>query len=280
MSNPGSSLAELCHLLRIPAPLEDCPGEPAFLHRRVKANAHLVCAGEAFDSLFVLANGFMKASLIGTCGSEQVTAFPVKGDLLGVDALSIDRHVTGIVALTDCEVVILPMSRIAQLGHDHPGLARSLLRLIAGELVREQAMVATLSMPSAEARVAHFLIEQGQRMKALGYSAREFVLRMTRRDIGSYLSLQLETVSRTFSAMARAGLIDVERRSVRLVDFEGLCALDSFAHGERSARASTVKPISWRTGDRPARAAPLRRVAAPAYSRAGVKRAMESVAQA
>lgn len=248
MSITSSSLADLCRLLGIPQPAGDLSAEAPFQHRRVRAGAYLAWAGQTFEALHVLNTGFMKASLIGASGAEQVTAFPIKGDLLGVDGLSIDSHVTGLVALTDCDVVILPMGRIAQIGHDHPEIGRSLLRLIARELVREQSMLATLSLPSAEARVAHFLVEQGQRMKEIGYSAREYVLRMTRRDIGSYLSLQLETVSRTLSSLAREGLIEVERRSIRLKDLDALVALDSFAQAPVARRPPIVAPARTPVG--------------------------------
>ncbi|MGE0311676.1 MAG: Crp/Fnr family transcriptional regulator [Lautropia sp.] len=252
----SSSLVELCRLLKIAEPTADTRPEPAFPHRRVRAGVHLVCAGQPFESLYVLNAGFMKASLIGASGAEQVTAFPIRGDLIGADGLSADRHPTGVVALTDCDVVVLPMNRIARIGHEHPEIARSLLRLIAGELVREQTMVATLSMPSAEARVAHFLVEHGQRMKSLGFSDRAFELRMTRRDIGSYLSLQLETVSRTFSAFARGGLIAVDRRSIRLLDVEALRALDGFARSP-VARAPVRPSVAVPAGQ--ARAVPVER---------------------
>ncbi len=260
MSIHSSSLTDLCRLLGIPPPNGDVSNEPCFQHRRVRAGAHLVSAGQVFESLYVLNGGFMKASLFGASGSEQVTAFPIRGDLLGADALSIDRHATGLVALTECDVVVLPMHRVAAIGGEHPELGRSLLRLIAGELVREQSMVATLSMPSAEARVAHFLLEQGERMKSIGFSSRAFVLRMTRRDIGSYLSLQLETVSRTFSALARAGLIEVDRRSIRLVDPWALRALDGFSQAPLPVQAACPAAVHGLASPIVARAAPSARL--------------------
>lgn len=242
----SSSLADLRRLLGIAVPECDLPSQLRFAHRRVRAGAHLVSAGQSFESLHVLNSGFMKASLISACGIERVTSFPVKGELLGVDALSADRHVTSLIALTDCDALILPMDLVAQAGRDHPGFGRSLLRLIGSELVREQSMVATVSMPSAEARVAHFLLETGRRMSSIGYSGHEFLLRMTRRDVGNYLSLQVETVSRVLSALAGRGLIVVERRWVRLNDLDGLRALDACGP-DPSMQMSVARPAgeSW-----------------------------------
>src|SRR5205085_9452834 len=95
-------------------------------------------------------------------------------------------------------------------------------RLMSGEIVREHSLMVLLGSMNAEERLAAFLLTVSQRMKARGYSATEFHLRMTRAEIGSYLGMKLETVSRTFSAFQQQGLLEVDKKHVRIVDLAGL----------------------------------------------------------
>ena len=126
------------------------------------------------------------------------------------------------IALESCHVIIVPFVRIAGLGPRIPGIERLIYSLFNRELVHRQNMVRLLGMLNAEARVAAFLLDLSERSGRLGCSRSSFVLRMTRQELGSYLGIKLETVSRALSAFAAAGLMDVSRREVVLNDVEEL----------------------------------------------------------
>lgn len=228
-----SSLADVCALLGIPVPAGDSALTPVFPLRRVRAGTHLIHGGQAFDALYVVKVGFLKSSLIGACGTENPIAFPISGDLIGTDALTSGTHPGETIALTDCEIVVLPVEDASRIMTRHKALAGTFLRALARELEREQSVIGMLRMHSPEARLSHFLLEHGQSMKSIGFSDREFLLPMTRRDIGNYLSLRLETVSRTFALMAKLGLLMVKRRWIRIIDIGRLRELDHFAYRPR-----------------------------------------------
>lgn len=218
-----SSLKELCSLVGIAVEID--LEEVAFQHMQFKAGQRIFTIGQPFDMLYVVYSGFLKTVLIDEQGHEQVLAFPMKGDVLGIDGIHGKRYATEVVALTTCEVLILPFKTLTALGKSDYALEAAFHSVMCRELVREQNMVATLSALQAEARIARFLVQLSERFSALGYSASRFTLRMTRSDIGSYLGLTLETVSRTLSAMDAAGLIAVDIRTLVIKDLEALRTL-------------------------------------------------------
>jgi CRP/FNR family transcriptional regulator, anaerobic regulatory protein len=216
----SSSLSDVCSLLNIPNIGIDT--DVQFQRRRVKAGQWLYASNEKFDSIFVVYSGFLKTLILDEAGNEQILDFPLKGDLLGIDGLHTEHYASSAVALTDCELVVIPFRDLAALTRDHVTLESWLYRAISRELVREYSVVGLLGTLGAEARVARFLISLSERFKRLGYSAVEFNLRMTRQEIGSYLGLTLETVSRSLSALQATGLISINQRAVSLHDIDGL----------------------------------------------------------
>jgi CRP/FNR family transcriptional regulator len=140
------------------------------------------------------------------------------GEIIGTDGIGNDSHGCQAVALEDTEVCALPFERIEALGRQNVGFQRNLYRLLSREIARERMVMLLLGTMHAEQRLAAFLLDLSQRYQALGYSSCEFVLRMTREEIGSYLGLKLETVSRLFSRFQREGLLQVEGRVVKLLD--------------------------------------------------------------
>ena len=216
--NLWSNLREVCDLLHIAAPASSAEEEILFQHVRFKAGQRVHTIGQNFDTLYIVNSGFLKTVLIDEYGNEQVLSFPMKGDLLGIDGIHTQHHASEAVALSDCDVILLPYKAFTALGHTYAELEHAMFSVMSRELVREQLMIGMLSALSAEAKVARFLTNLGDRFSQLGYSGRSFNLRMTRHEIGSYLGLTLETVSRTLSAFNELGLISVEQREICLLD--------------------------------------------------------------
>ncbi|HYD60458.1 MAG TPA: helix-turn-helix domain-containing protein [Noviherbaspirillum sp.] len=218
-----SSLSDVAKLLGIPAFVKDC--DTLFQHIQYKAGQRIHTIGQPFDMLYVVYSGFLKSVIIDDSGYEQVVAFPMKGDLLGVDAIHGNVHATEVVALTPCELILIPFKTLTALGKAQPDLEVALYGVMGRELAREQSLISALGSLGAEARVARFLTFMSSRFEEMGYSGKQFNLRMTREEIGNYLGLTLETISRTLSAFAAAGLISVELRNVILHDIPALKTL-------------------------------------------------------
>lgn len=218
-----SSLQEVCTLLGIHerAGSDDLQ----FQHMQFKAGQRLHTIGQPFDMLFVVNSGFLKSVMIDESGNEQVLGFPMKGDLIGIDGIHSKHYNTETVALTTCEVILVPFKLLSSLGRTNPEVEAAFFGVMSRELIREQGMISAIGALSAEARVARFLASMSDRFSALGYSGTQFNLRMTRQEIGSYLGLTLETVSRTLSAFHAAGLITVEQRSIEIRDIKSLRTL-------------------------------------------------------
>lgn len=186
--------------------------------RRVKKGANLFHSGESFKSLFAVRSGFFKTCINIDDGRDQITGFQAPGELLGLDGVAAGKHGVDAIALEDSEVCILPYTDLERIARDFPPLQHQLHRVMSRELIRDNGVMLLLGSMKAEERVAAFLLNISQRYKRLGYSAEEFILRMTRQEIGSYLGLKLETVSRAFSKFQEKGLISVQGKSVKILD--------------------------------------------------------------
>ena len=220
-----SNLKELCELLRIPATSSVNDEEFLFQHVQFKTGQRIHTIGQPFDTLFIVHSGFLKTVLIDEFGNEQVLSFPMKGDLFGVDGIHTKRYASEAVALSNCDLILLPFKKFIALGRTHSELEHAMYSVMSRELVREQGMVSMLGALSAEARVARFLVSLSERFSEMGYSSKLFNLHMTRNEIGSYLGLTLETVSRTLSAFNEFGLITVDQRSIGIKDIDSLRTL-------------------------------------------------------
>jgi CRP/FNR family transcriptional regulator len=219
-----SNLKEVCDLLHIPACAVSSE-ELLFQHVQFKTGQRIHTIGQPFDTLYIVNSGFLKTVLIDEFGNEQVLSFPMKGDLLGVDGIHTRHYASEAVALSDCDLILLPFKKLTALGRIHLELENMMYGVMSRELVREQAMIGMLGALSAEARVARFLIALSERFAQMGYSSKLFNLRMTRHEIGSYLGLTLETVSRTLSAFNEIGLITVDQRTIGIKDPDALKSL-------------------------------------------------------
>ena len=190
--------------------------------RSFRRGDYLYRSGDAFDSLYAVRSGFFKTQVLHEDGREQVTGFQMAGEIIGMDAISNDVHTCDAVALEDSEVCELPFNRLEALSRELPTLQRHLHKIMSREIVRENGILLLLGSMRAEERLAAFLLNLSQRFAARGYSPTAFQLRMTRQEIGNYLGLKLETVSRTLSHFQEAGLIRIRNKAVEILDLQRL----------------------------------------------------------
>ena len=213
-------------------PLSALPAEVAMIvtqvaacKQRVRQGEFLFRSGGPFNALFVVRAGMFKTILIDSEGREQVTGFHMTGEVLGLDGIETEHCQSSAVALEDSEVWEIPFSLLEALCRQDRAMQRMFHRLMSREIQRDDLMMLLLGSMSAEERLAAFLVNLSQRLTERGYSPVRFVLRMSRREIGSYLGLTLETVSRVFSRFQRDGLVRAELKAVELKDLERLRAM-------------------------------------------------------
>jgi CRP/FNR family transcriptional regulator, anaerobic regulatory protein len=190
--------------------------------RTVPRGETLFRSGDAFQSLYAVRTGFFKTCISSEDGRDQVTGFQMAGELLGLDGISGDRHACDAVALEDSQVCIIPYGQLEELSRDFTELQHQFHKIMSREIVRDHGVMLLLGSMRAEERLAAFLLNLTQRLQARGFSASSLILRMTREEIGSYLGLKLETVSRTFSKFQDEGLLDVKQRQISIIDPAGL----------------------------------------------------------
>jgi CRP/FNR family transcriptional regulator len=193
-----------------------------YTRRRVKRGENIYRAGDGFNSLYAIRSGFFKTNVILEDGRDQVTGFHMPGEILGLDGIGTESHTCNAHALEDGEVCVIPFSRLEEVSREVRNLQHQFHKVMSREIVRDQGVMMLLGTMRAEERLAAFLINLSQRFVARGYSPSEFHLRMTREEIGSYLGLKLETVSRIFSKFQEQGLISVQQKHIRILDTNGL----------------------------------------------------------
>ncbi len=193
-----------------------------FGRRRIKASQTLYNEGNAFQFIYAVRSGTFKSSLVTADGREQVSGFHVAGELMGLDGVAHGKHASSAIALEDSEICAIPYAHLTEMAAGSSAMQHSFSRLLSREIVRDHTLLLLLGSMNADERLAAFLLNLSKRLKSLGYSESDFHLRMSRAEIGSYLGLKLETVSRTFSAFQEQGLLEVDKRHIRIVDLEGL----------------------------------------------------------
>ncbi|MGH8030510.1 MAG: cyclic nucleotide-binding domain-containing protein [Arenimonas sp.] len=190
--------------------------------RLLKPRQHVFRAGQPRHALYLVHSGVFKTSVASEDGRERITGFRLRGDLLGLDSLDMPTHACDAVALDVGEVWELP---VEQLRRAIPDFEARLTAALAGEIRRDWAWMLAVSTLNAEQRVVAFLLDLADRLAALGFSPSRMLLRMTRADLGNFLSLQLETVVRALSHLQATGLIVIDGREIRIEDDRGLRAL-------------------------------------------------------
>lgn len=184
---------------------------------KLKKGDALYRAGDAFQSLYAIRLGSLKTTVLAEDGREQVSGYHMLGDIVGLDGIGTERHGCQAVALEDTEICVLPFERLEDLARAVPQLQHNLHLFLSREISRDHNVMLLLGSMRAEERLAVFLLNLADRYRRRGYSSTEFVLRMTREEIGSHLGLKLETVSRLFSRFHEDGLIQVQGRAIKIV---------------------------------------------------------------
>jgi CRP/FNR family transcriptional regulator len=190
--------------------------------RKIKRQQHLYRSGDPFEAIYAIRAGSFKTDVILEDGRDQVTGFQMTGEVLGLDGISGEQHSCNAIALEDSEVCVIPFSRLEELSRQVESLQHQFHKIMSREIVRDHGVMMLLGSMRAEERLAAFLLNMSQRFTARGFSPSEFHLRMTRDEIGSYLGLKLETVSRAFSRFQDEGLVAVQQKHIRILDTPGL----------------------------------------------------------
>ena len=216
------NLRELCLPVGLTSEQMERVDDVVTVRRKIKRGGTLFRNGEPFTSLFAIRTGFFKTCVATEDGRDQVTGFQMAGEIIGLDGIVHDHHSCDAVALEDAEVCVMPFDRIEEISREVNALQHHVHKIMSREIVREHGVMLLLGSMRAEERLAAFLLNLVQRLHARGFSQTELVLRMTREEIGSYLGLKLETVSRTFSKFVEEGIVEVKQRHVRILDAEAL----------------------------------------------------------
>ncbi len=216
------NLRELCMPMQLNQEELQRIDEVVATRRPIKRGATLFRSGEKFTSLYAIRTGFFKTVISTDDGREQVTGFQMAGEVIGLDGIVNDVHTCDAVALEDAEVCVMPFDRLEELSREVNALQHHVHKIMSREIVREHGVMLLLGSMRAEERVAAFLLNLVKRLHARGFSRSELVLRMTREEIGSYLGLKLETVSRTFSKFVDEEIVEVKQRHLRIIDADAL----------------------------------------------------------
>ncbi|MFC5474491.1 fumarate/nitrate reduction transcriptional regulator Fnr [Paraherbaspirillum soli] len=221
----GCSMHQLC----LPMGLDDADinrlDQIIGRRRRVLRDENLYRMEDPFRNLYAIRFGHFKTYQLDQNGEQQITGFQMAGELLGMDAISADRHHCEAMALEDSEVCEIPFQRLEELFSHIPALLHHFHRIMSQEITREQNVMLLLGNMRAEQRFAVFLVNLSARYAARGYSPTSFQLRMSREDIGNYLGLTIESISRLLSRFKKQGWLKVDKREVQLLDPAMLKAL-------------------------------------------------------
>jgi len=191
----------------------------------LRKNEMLFRQGDTFNSVYALRSGTIKTFSVNDAGVEQITGFHLAGELIGLSGMDGERQPLSAVALETTSVCEIPYERLDDLTASMPGLRRQVMRLMSREIRDDQQMMLLLSKKTADERIATLLINLSARFRSRGYSANRFRLAMSRNDIGNYLGLAVETVSRVFTRFQQQGLIAAEGKQIDILDHAELCAL-------------------------------------------------------
>lgn len=188
----------------------------------VQKSQVLFKSGEDLQALYAIRSGTIKSYTLSDTGEEQITAFHLPGDLIGFDAIMNMKHVGFAQALETSMICEIPFDILDDLAGKMPKIRHQIMRLMSNEIKTDQEMILLLSKMNAEEKLAAFLLNLSQRYAARGFSAREFRLTMTRGDIGNYLGLTIETISRLLGRFQKSGMISVQGKYITINQMEQL----------------------------------------------------------
>ena len=197
-------------------------GELVTGKRRVASGCALFQVGDELEYLYAVRSGAFKTVIVSSHGDETITGFHLAGEFMGLEAISRGRHGCQAIALEDSEVCAIPFIALSKMALAVPALQQQMFRMLSSDISRDQGLILRLGSMTAEQRLAAVLLSVSSRYQRLGFAADRFVLRMTRKEIGSYLGIALETVSRLFSRFQQEGVLVVRHRELILNDIERL----------------------------------------------------------
>ena len=219
------SLAALC--LPISLNLEDMDALDEIVKRGrpLKKGEFLFRQGDAFSAVYAVRSGALKTFSLSDGGEEQITGFHLPSELIGLSGVDLERYPVSAQALETTSVCEIPFERLDHLAVQLPQLRRQLMRVMSREIRDDQQMMLLLSKKTADERIATFLVNLSARFRARGFSANQFRLAMSRNELGNFLGLAVETVSRVFTRFQQNNLIEAEGKEIRILDPIELCAL-------------------------------------------------------
>jgi CRP/FNR family transcriptional regulator len=192
---------------------------------RLKKGESLYRQGDELTAVYGIKFGTLKTEYALPDGREQITGFHLPGEMLGLDGIGENHYQSNAIALEDSEACVVRFSDFESLARQIPSLQHQFHKILSRELTQDQRHLLSLGSLRAEERLASFLLNLSDRLAVRGYSPTEYHLRMSREEIGSYLGIQLETVSRLFSRFTESGLIQIKQRHIKLIDMDGLIEL-------------------------------------------------------
>ncbi|NRO99089.1 helix-turn-helix domain-containing protein [Paraburkholderia sp. NMBU_R16] len=191
-------------------------------YRQLKKGEALYRVGDTFKNVYAVRTGSFKKVTLLPDGREQVTGFYLAGEPLGLDGISDGQCASDAIALEDSSVCVMPFQLLELLSREVKAVQHHVYRMLSAELVRESGLMLLLGTMTADERVASFLLDLSGRLQARAYSPTQFVLRMTREEMGSFLGIKLETVSRSLSRFQKDRVIEVNGKDIRILDLRRL----------------------------------------------------------
>ncbi|WNO10885.1 helix-turn-helix domain-containing protein [Teredinibacter sp. KSP-S5-2] len=196
-------------------------------HRPIDKGEYLYQASKEFKSVFLLKTGAIKTVKNTHKGHERVTGFYFPGEIVGVDGLASNHHSNSAIALERSTVSIIPFSRLEKISSDNPDIQRWFFQVLSKSIIHEQQLMTLINTQQAQERVIFLLLNLSRRYSSRGLSAKEFFLPMSRTDIGNYLGITIETVSRVLSRLQKFNLIKVDKKLIFLADIDKLASMVS-----------------------------------------------------
>ena len=223
------NLHDLC--LPLGMDLSDIDSLDEIIKRRkpLQKGEYLFHSNTEFNSIYAVRSGSIKTYTESEQGDEQITGLYLPGELLGLDAIHSHQHPCSAIALETTSLCEIPFNNLEELSEKIPSLNHQLFRIMSKEIASDQTLLMLMAQKNAEERLAAFLVNLSSRLKQRNFSETEFFLSMSRKDIGNYLGLTIETISRTFSRFQNDGLLTTQRKYVNILKLDALKAIAGLA---------------------------------------------------
>ncbi len=189
---------------------------------KIKKGDFLYCEDEEFSNIYALKLGHFKTFKITTDGNEQITNFALAGEMLGFDAFANQRYGSYAQAIEDSELCVIPSKSLENLFLNNPKVLKQFNKLLSSEIRKDSSMMILLGSMTADQKFAYFLLDLSSRYAQRGLSSTNFHFRMSREDIGNYLGLTIESISRVINRFKQNGLIEVQNKEISIKNLEVL----------------------------------------------------------